>query len=63
MPDVITLPYKNLSNAIHDMLSAHEAIKDGIATHAQKEQVERDGARQAATARRKLITGMTGNGK
>lgn len=44
----------NLANHLTRVVTAHEAVALGIATHAQKETVARDTRRREAEAARKL---------
>jgi hypothetical protein len=48
MPDVVTSPYAKLTASIAGVLSASQAIRDGIADHAQKHEAELEKSRTAA---------------
>jgi hypothetical protein len=50
----------NLPAHLTTVLTAHEAVTEGIATHAQKEVAARDERRRKAEAQRKLAEGQHG---
>lgn len=51
-----------LADHLTRVLTAHEAVTAGIATHAQKETAARDKRRQEAAAERKLLAVTDGSG-
>lgn len=61
MTDIPEPEHIVLSGHLVNVVSAHEAVAAGIATHAQKETAARDQRRREAEAMRKLQAG-TGAG-
>lgn len=41
MADMPNMPYVKLDKAIGEVVSAHTAVREGVATHIQKEQARR----------------------
>lgn len=54
MPPVRKHPMVNPLHHLHKTVKAHQAVQEGIATHAQKEQDKRDKAEDKARADAKL---------
>lgn len=46
--------YTDLGKIAQDLVSAHAAVSEGIATHAQKQAAAKDAKRRQAEAERKL---------
>lgn len=55
-------PYINLKKQVQKAISAHEAVHEGIATHAEKETASREEAMHKLRAGRG-VTGELGHGK
>lgn len=62
MSDIPEPEHVVLANHLGRVVTAHDAVAAGIATHAQKETARRDEARRKLEAQRKLEAGMTGGG-
>lgn len=62
MTDIPEPEHVNLTNHLARVITAHEAVTLGIATHAQKETVARDERRREAEAMRKLQAGASDQG-
>lgn len=58
MPDVVTSPYSRLTASIAGVLSASTAIREGIATHAQKHEAELERGRMAAENAERINDGI-----
>ena len=54
MTDVVKPQYKSLITTMRKVISAHVAVAEGIATHAQKEQDRRQAAYHKAETERAL---------
>lgn len=48
------MPYIDLTKSLNRVISAHEAVIEGIATHVQKEHAKREDAYAKAEAEAKL---------
>jgi hypothetical protein len=58
MPDIPQPAFTKLENLARDLISAHAAVREGIATHAETEAAQRDAARRKLEATRKLNANM-----
>lgn len=54
MPDIPKTPTSELDVTLSNLMSAAQKVREGIATHIQKHEAERNKARSAAAAARKL---------
>jgi len=61
MADMPELPHINIAHQLERTISAHEAVHEGIATHAEKERARAHAAHAAAEAARRVTGGLTGN--
>jgi hypothetical protein len=57
MTDIPELPHINIVHQLERTVSAHEAVHEGIATHAEKHRDAQHKAREAAAAARRLLAG------
>lgn len=62
MTDIPEPEHVVLASHLTPVLTAHEAVAKGIATHAQKETARRDERRREAEAMRKLQAGTDDGG-
>lgn len=61
MAEIVTYPYSRIRAAMRQVESAGLAVRQGIATHAEKHRVERERSRQALAATAGLAQGVTGS--
>ena len=54
-----TTAYTDLTRSLSEIVSAHQAVIDGVADHAQKHEAERQAAYHKLEAERKLTAGVT----
>lgn len=54
--------FKDLQSALRKTLTASDAVREGIATHAEKHKADQRRARETATAQRKLSQNLPGPG-
>lgn len=57
MTDIPDLPHINILMQLERTVKAHEAVHEGIATHAEKHRDAQHKAREAAARARKLLEG------
>lgn len=58
MPKLTTVPLTDLDASVDKMISAGKAVKEGIATHAQKHREAVDARRHALERERKVQEGI-----
>lgn len=63
MPDIPQPKFTDLTAVAEDLISAHTAVAEGIAAHAQKHEVTIDARRRKLEAERKLQAGIVNNGQ
>jgi hypothetical protein len=61
MADLPPTEYQDMQVALRSVISAHQAVSQGIATHAEKERLARDQRRAELEAQRKLQAGTSGS--
>lgn len=62
MPPARKHPMMNPAHHLHKAVRAHQAVQEGIATHAQKEQDKRDKREDKARADARLLNPVTPHG-
>lgn len=58
MAEIKLALYADMRKAMNDAISAHEAIAEGIATHAEKHAAEIDQARKNVTINQRISEGV-----
>jgi hypothetical protein len=54
MPDLPSVSYASLQDALQSAVSAHQAVSEGIGTHAQREAARKDKRRRELEAQNRL---------
>lgn len=62
MAKVITVPASNLGEAMRQVVSARQAVTEGIATHAEKHRAKLEADRHAAEDRARIEEGIKRSG-